>query len=867
MANTGTQLYLIPPSEPTKRPLLSFSAAQIGPRQHARPNTASRPHKPSADRQGQRLTPQLEALREALIAQDATLSHDAGAPDPDMMVVFEVVDTIDRFVQAALQIQGLEFISDFLEAETDPDADFHYVDSEGTPTSKSLSQTLYLTLANRPAVEQLIRLFERWKENPSERLPTGLGPIKQLFQQLRAVREWAPQDRVIETGLFDLLQEEIGVKGPSGTLRVEVELVWRADDDARIRAQAHVEQLLDGAEILSSLQLPDIRYHAILAEIPASKLLPLLNEDYEGVELLCAGDVMFVSPSMTVQVDSLVGEPDAPPPFGDPIPPGPPKIALLDGYPLNNHDALSGRLSIDDPHDLGQYYPRGRRSHGTAMASLIIHGDLSSPSSAINTPLYCYPVMVPIEGTQGENFPPDRLMVDVIHEAFQHMFGSETPSAPSVRIINVSLGDTARPYLRRISPLARLLDYFAYTTNLVIIVSAGNITDVNPCVETSVIDDLRQLSISVQKNLYDRGSLRRIISPAESINTLSVGAAHSDRAQLDGLPDTIIDPLESGSIASYSPSGTGYGRSPKPDIHAPGGRMLFQRPLGHQTLVELQPARTLSTGPGIRVAAPNIEGRTDGTAYTYGTSNAAALVSRSAYHALDTLESLQDVEDLPPYPDAQFHPVLVRALLIHSATWPNDATEWATRMGFDGRVRRRELTRHWGFGVLDPAQVATAATNRVTLIGAGGIAEDQRHRFAFPLPPSLANRRTWRRLIVTLTWMSPIDSASRRYRVAELTCRPSRDTLRLTPAQLSAYRHMNGRGTVSHEVLEGDETIAFLRGDSLTIDVECRTASRLEQPVRYGLAVSLMVAATVEADIHTEVSDILRERVRVRAQP
>ncbi len=54
------------------------------------------------------------------------------------------------------------------------------------------------------------------------------------------------------------------------------------------------------------------------------------------------------------------------------------QIALLDGLPCSNHDALAGRLVVEDPDGLGDEYPLSSRNHGTAIASLIIHGDLSA---------------------------------------------------------------------------------------------------------------------------------------------------------------------------------------------------------------------------------------------------------------------------------------------------------------------------------------------------------------------------------------------------------------------------------------------------------------------------------------------------------
>ena len=67
---------------------------------------------------------------------------------------------------------------------------------------------------------------------------------------------------------------------------------------------------------------------------------------------------------------------------GRPPEPGPvrgaPIVALLDGMPVQAHTLLADRLIIDDPDDLESRALVSQRVHGTAMASLILHGDRKS---------------------------------------------------------------------------------------------------------------------------------------------------------------------------------------------------------------------------------------------------------------------------------------------------------------------------------------------------------------------------------------------------------------------------------------------------------------------------------------------------------
>src|SRR6202040_616487 len=89
------------------------------------------------------------------------------------------------------------------------------------------------------------------------------------------------------------------------------------------------------------------------------------------------------------------------------------------------------------------------------------------------------PVMQP-DGGGSECTPADRLLVDVIYRAVRRIKdgdGREDATAPTVVLINISLGDKWRPFARVMSPLGRLLDYLAYRYRVLFLVSAGNVLD------------------------------------------------------------------------------------------------------------------------------------------------------------------------------------------------------------------------------------------------------------------------------------------------------------------------------------------------------------------------------------------------------
>ena len=236
---------------------------------------------------------------------------------------------------------------------------------------------------------------------------------------------------------------------------------------------------------------------------------------------------------------------------------GEPVVALFDGLPMARHDKLDGRLTIDDPDNFEENYGlASEQRHGTAMASLILHGDLNNPSRPPRRRLYVRPVIAPQPndfGIRDECMPADQLGVDLMWRAFRRMFEQENgnpPAAPSVRIVNLSLEDSKRRFAGVMSPWARLLDALAWQYGLFILVSAGNITDefAMPSAPTwstieSASPETRQSD--VLRSILTQRSARKLLSPAEAINVLTIGACHSDNVVPHGSGVMAIDPYMS----------------------------------------------------------------------------------------------------------------------------------------------------------------------------------------------------------------------------------------------------------------------------------------------------------------------------------
>jgi len=854
------------------RPLLAFPTPATGRIPPSEGPNRFRPVKrPSAGRQGTRLTPQFDALRAALDGGHAQLAESTTAPDPELVAVFDLAGAVDRFLRAASGVEGLEFLSELQEDYVESDDDFYYED-KGERSDDGVPQSLYMVMTNAQAVTELVRLFELWQQDPKVKFATGLNPLKDVFGLLRGIRRWGPEDRVRETGLLDQWREDIDVVGSQGVTRVEIELWFRKDEQARRAAEDEVRRILAeaGALAITASQHPEIAYHAVLADVPMSEVERVLVDGPDAIELLKTETVMMVSPSRAMVVETTDPVEEGLGFDAATIAEGPPRVALLDGVPLASHVALDGRLVIDDPDDRTAKYATAQLRHGTAMASLLAHGDLAAPGPALSQPIYVRPVFEPHPVlARAESVPRDELLVDLIHRCFHRIFegdGEHEAAAPSIRIVTMAVGDPARVFVRRLSPLARLLDWFAHHYNVVIVVSGGNQSGTRPTLNAEALADPAAAEAAAAQSLFESARHRRLLSPAEAVNAITVGALHSDAGDLE-LPDTVIDPIPSGTPASHSPVGFGFRRSVKPEVLLAGGRQVFSAPPPGQSegAVELQPADSPRHGPGLRTASPGLSGQLDAVAHSCGTSNSAALAARSLSEIMDVLDAVRAEPGDGPFPDAQYDPVLAKALLVHAAGWHDSLSQMRDLLGLSGQEVRRELTRIMGYGPVRAERIATAERTRVVLLGAGSISKDQRHSYAFPLPPSLAATTEWRRLTITLAWLSPINVHSQKYRMARLWFTPSKDDLAVAPVEADANAVL--KGTVQHQVLEGTAAAGYVAGSNLAIDVDCRVdAGSLPNPVRYGLAASLEVAASVAVDLHAEVRAQAQAAARTRAQ-
>ncbi|OMG71376.1 S8 family peptidase [Burkholderia ubonensis] len=863
-------------------PLLVFPQKRVVAPDPGRGFPMGKPHVPGRPRQVARVVGQLQTLQESFAQYQASIAGAVAGMEPEAVLVMEIAGSVNDFKQA-VDAAGLEWLGEWDLEDIQPDEDFYEVDGRGNRTEKLMKGRLFLSMSNEAGMREMLSLWDQWSRGRA--LPHGKGKWGEVFAQLLVIRRWGIEETLRETGMIDRWRDLIEPLNPQEPVTFQIELFYRRADARRRQNEQAIQQLLaalGGRTLGPFIDMQEIAFHAVKVELSAERIRQLLQEvdDPEAdidIQLFKFSGIMYFRP--TGQSLAISSEEEGEPAeFAEAAPDQPPIVALLDGAPLLLHSALKDRLLIDDPFDLAGLYQPGERRHGTSMASLIVHGDLSTgQTEPLKRKVYCVPIMQPDPNhpKRDEHMPDQVFFEDRIHIAVRRMFegAANVPAqAPGVKVINLSIGDGERPFIHTPSPWARLLDWLSWKYRVLFCVSAGNhVDDLEIGISYADFAALseEEKAITTIRAIAQGLSSRRLLSPAESINAITVGALHCDdsgaypdRPRIDVMPNEGL----------FSPAmrlGHGFRRSIKPEVLLPGGRQFYETPRMNGATrfrIDRSPIQ-----PGQKVAwDSSTQGELSNAIFTRGTSNATALATRGAARIYEMLHELreQEREDLPE----DLIAVVIKALLVHGARQPDGAKELLTtalKNARNSRQFKEVLARYIGYGATDIERVLTCTAQRATVLGCSEIREGEVHEYAFPLPIDLSARKLWRRLVVTLAWLTPINPDHRNLREAKLELEPGGATWDDIPLKLKRQDGDHNqvlRGTVQHEVLEGASIIAaYQDGESVRIRVVCKKDAtvRLDEVIPYGLAVTLEVKEDIP--IYQQIRAKIKPQVVVGA--
>jgi Subtilase family len=798
---------------------------------------------------------------------------------PERALVFELRGPVDNFEAVAVEL-GFEFLvgENRRGLDSEEAAEVRGEDQSDSGDERPSGPNLYLTM---PSEAGLKKLLARWKKfTNKEPAPPGLSRLWTIFGYLTDLRTWSAKDR-IDPAMLAFVQRMLDERADE-PVTLEIDLWFRVTARERDKALATLRQVLaanNGRE-LDLVTIEAIRYQGILISVPAN-IAQQLVQGQGGLAHL--DEIMTIRPQSDFDLDGEVengrqGEiPDAPQPTRPAI------AAILDGFPVDAHEALAGRIDVVEVDARAIDAPVDRRAHGTAMASLVTRGDLHAAAQALDRRVAVVPVLT--VGPNGrERAIPGKLPIGVIYRALQTIVGEGRPvpeALKSVVIINHSLCDTYAPFVRRPSPWAALLDHFSYKHRLIFVVSAGNINTPFELSEFEDVDELRaaepgdrQLAIllAVEASKGTRG----LLSPAEAMNAITVGAIHAEEAA-PPAGGNAIDPYPDSRLAMpnlASALGLGINRCIKPDVIANGGRFAAGCSNLQEGGVSVGAKRVATMGQ--LVASPSRTGDLTEKTRLAGTSNAAALTTRACINIASSVEELFAAEGVD-WLTLPTRASILRALVAHGCSWgvtgevleeiypPAGQYQWS--------ARRDTISRFLGYGRVDPDRVMSGAANRITLLAEDSVRHQRLNEYKIPIPPSMLGNRDLRTVVITLAYMAPVKPELADYRGVALKVVSDGGSREFWKNGVDRVRQPNSRstdrGTLCHFVLQGEtlKKVANTKGEIfIGVQAMARHVSFNNLDVPYALAITLEVAQSASSKLYAQVQEAVQARAQSRTR-
>lgn len=862
-----------------ERPILLFGDAETAKRGNKH-GGAENIQKPSYLSQVKRLAPKLAMLNQAVLSMQSSPT----GIETEKTLVFEVSGDIVSFYTAIKTLgDQVEWIFDIPE-EFAVTEDFYVYKEDKTTKDRTRREDkhtfngkIYCVLTNARALREILTLWDKYSKDKNTPFPFGKAGLRHVFDNLIDIHPWGYKERLEETGVLDIWKEEL-TNTQASNIRCEFELFYRQSKDKRILQEQIVKkdiQELGGSAIASSV-IPQINYHSVLASVPRTIVESIIAGN-RNVSIVVSDPIMFIRPvgqSAFIQEDNSFDSNYTVPTLADII--DEPLVALFDGVPQENHPYLVDRLIIDDPDEYTSQYTVQARKHGTSMASLITYGDLGNITHQSLRKIYVRPIMKPLSTINNdtvEAIPDDILLVDKIHEAVRRLFEQEAGRvAPTIKIINLSIGLSYRQFDRAISPLARLLDWLSYKYRVLFIVSAGNHPGNNRGDDFENLDfginlsdffalEMAERDKKVLEHLSNSSRNLRLLSPAESMNALTVGATFEDSTDFTENMRWVL-PCSEGMLSPISSLGSGMNKAIKPDIVYNGGRKFVMSSIHHPTSTKVRWADTPTREPGIISAAPtDIAAGLSKIMYTFGTSDAAALISHEAGRCHDTL---QEVFRAAQREIPQNHlALLIKAMIIHGAEWGALGQKISDTMQWEKRQPSDKLHRFIGYGKPNIDRAIECAKNRVTLLGYGSLKEGEAQLFYLPLPFDFSTSKITRRLTATLTYFSPIVPSRQKYRAVDIWYTIENSKKNLIDARTDANDKAVTRGSVQHEIFENDNTVVWDEEGTIQIRVNCRAdaAEIFSEEVPYALMVSFEIKSNIDIDVYTKIAERVKSHI------
>lgn len=275
-----------------KNPLLIFTAPKAVNKRDDLPPFVSSIQSPPFNIQADRVISKVEKL-ECKFAEYIELAETAEGFLPEKVLVLEVAGEIQGLANALARVKGFEYLSSTLLEKSFDSEDYYALSNfKRTPTSKNA----YLTMSNQSGLSRLLALWREYQRTRT--VERGYGPLKDVFNRLIDIRFWDTRDRLEATSVVENWQGlvEDAAAGFDAMVPFEIELWYRALPAEQAKAEMRIRRLIGqaGGDITGGCIHEGISYHALVGQLPVSRVQQVLAEGAEVLELMRCDDVMYL---------------------------------------------------------------------------------------------------------------------------------------------------------------------------------------------------------------------------------------------------------------------------------------------------------------------------------------------------------------------------------------------------------------------------------------------------------------------------------------------------------------------------------------------------------------------------------------------
>lgn len=606
---------------------------------------------------------------------------------------------------------------------------------EETTTRTTNHSRLLIQFENIDALNSFNRERELWETNSEKQGTLTNSQRNKLFSCIENIRNVSRDDR-IGVRLRKYIDETKVT--PEDFFVVNIDVWFNGDASTVLELENQIKQALGttGSELLGDL-----------FKIP-SLLLGRASVNEYSLNALLDLDIMA---TVELPFSPVSAEPyklfklDFTPVIQDNLNDRAPLAAVLDSGVFTGNPLLKNVVVAEEEFDTTEHTTTDMNGHGTAVAGIVVYGDFDSClKNRVFKPLVriCNgKIMHNESGPFGDTpcFPDDKRPEQIVKEAIEY-FNKEY----GCRIFNLSAGDSEHLYTGgRQFAWAEMLDQLSWQLDVVIVISAGNVS--NPQINSfSSREDLME---KCRNQLFHPE--HRLIDPATSALSITVGSI-TRFDEPEAIPSRAgrLSVGKKDYLSVFTRIGKGVNKSIKPEFVDYGGNYGVQQ-IGRDNTRWITSDRKL--------VEPTLHNLNDQIFKGYcGTSFSAPHVTHIAARIERALE-----EQIKTPPSAN----LIRAVLANSAKYTDEMKEWAEASkdelytGKSNPKQERRL-RLMGFGKVD-ASLLYSSDNTVTLFADDSLDLRSFHLYKIPVPEEFLKVKADKSISISLAY-NPITRMSRK---------------------------------------------------------------------------------------------------------